>query len=108
MICYGCILSAPQEGNTEVKHAEGQEAGQGCPARVGLYKHTRVSLALSLHNLLRVDSSRSIFVNMAELLSDMLLLLPTTAPKPHAAGLTFKPLFLYGRLGTPERAAAHK
>lgn len=67
MIYFGCIRSAPREGNTEVKHAEGEKAGQGCPACVWAYKHTSlVSLALSL---LQVDSSRTIFVNTVKTLS---------------------------------------
>ena len=96
MIFAGFICSATQEGNIEVKHAEGEEAGQGCPVCVCVYKHTRVvSLALFLQNLLQVVSSRTIFVNTVETLSDMLLLLPNMATKPRAAGLTFKHLFLY-------------
>lgn len=102
-IWFGFICSASQEGNIEVKHEEGEEAGWGCPVCVQAYKHTRVvSLAPFLQNLLQVDSSRTIFVNAVETLSDMLLLLPNMAAKPHAAGLTVKHLFSYECLGMPE------
>lgn len=66
-----------------------------------MYKRTGV-VALALQNLLQVDSSRTIFVNTVDMLNDMLLLLPNMATKPHAAGLTFKHLFLYECLGMPE------